>query len=97
MSYERPFQAHSDTSREAAVAMKPTAENLRAEVLRFLTERGEHGATDEEVQLALDMAGNTQRPRRRELELMDQVVNSGKTRPTQTGRSAVVWAAKVTA
>ena len=91
MTYERPFQAHSDTSCEAAAQMKPTAANLRAAVLRELAMRGEQGATDEEVQLALSMPGNTQRPRRRELELSAQVVDSGRKRKTLSGRDAVVW------
>lgn len=35
--------------------------------------------------------GNILRPRRRELELMGIVEDSGKTALTRSGRSAVIW------
>jgi hypothetical protein len=91
MIYDRPFQPHSDTSREAAVSMKPTAATLRELVFKFLCSVG--GATDEEIQLALDMPGNTERPRRRELQMAGKVFDSGTKRLTKTGRLAVVWVA----
>jgi len=37
-------------------------------VLKYIQQRGVSGATDKEVQSALNMRGDTQRPRRRELE-----------------------------
>lgn len=91
MSYERPFQRHSDTSREAADAMKYSAETLRETVFNYLNYRGAEGATDEEIQDDLDMAGNTERPRRRELQEAGKVRDSGMRRTTKTGRQAVVW------
>lgn len=36
-------------------------------------------------------AANTQRPRRRELELMGRIEDSGQTRLTRSRRAAVVW------
>jgi len=86
---DRPYQQHSDTSVEAAATMKDSAPTLRAKVLDFVIRVG--GATDEEVQNALDMPANTQRPRRRELQLDGKIVDSGIKRPTRSGRSAVVW------
>lgn len=86
-----PSQAHSPTSQEAAEAIQPRAETLRRAVLDYLRSRGEEGATDEETQEALAMSGSTQRPRRCELQEMGLVVDSGRTRPTRSGRAAVVW------
>jgi hypothetical protein len=89
MSYERPFQKHSDTSRDAAESMRPTAATLREAVFNYLFGRGSDGATDEEIQIDLDMAGNTERPRRRELQEAGKVRDSGMRRTTKTGRQAV--------
>lgn len=88
-----PAQRHSETSRAAALSMKPRAGNLRALVLAFIRSRGEGGATDEEIQEALAMPASTQRPRRIELVSGALVVDSGLTRPTRSGRQATVWRA----
>lgn len=85
-----PPHSGSPTSQAAAEAIKPTAGTLRAIVLEYLKEHPD-GATDEEMQLALDMAGNTQRPRRQELEKMGFVRATDRTRTTSSGRQAVVW------
>lgn len=85
------FQPHSDTSREAAREIRPTAENLRWAVLTFLESRGSQGATDEEIQEALAMPGSTERPRRVELQQANRCHDSGEVRKTRSGRSAVVW------
>lgn len=84
------YQAHSETSRAAAQDIQPTASTLRAKVLEFIADRGELGATDEEVQLALDMNPSTQRPRRVELAERGLIEKRGQ-RPTRSGRQAVVW------
>jgi len=81
-----------ETRRAARDLIKPTAETLRQQVLAYLTRRGAYGATDEEMQNNLNMKGNTQRPRRRELVLAGKVKDSGKTRPTATSK-ATVWIA----
>ena len=83
--------SNSTTSLDAAEKIQPDAATLRAQVLRFIQSQGSHGATDEEIQSALNMQGNTERPRRRELAKAGQIVDSGKTRPTASGRSAIVW------
>ncbi len=89
-----PSQRHSPTSREAADQIESQLNKLQQEVLSFLQGRGEYGATDEEIQKALDMAQNTERPRRRELQLKDLVCDSGHKRLTSSGRRAVVWVYK---
>lgn len=90
---EPPAQAHSPTSRAAAASIKQHIGPLHRKILDYLKAR-ENGATDEEMMDALDMGGNTQRPRRRELELMGRIENSGKTRPARSGRFATVWKIK---
>lgn len=86
-----PFQAHSETSREAAIRIMMTAENLRSRVYRFIMNKGEYGATDGEIQKALRMEGSTQRPRRVELQEKNLIKDSGIKRKTRSGRRAVVW------
>jgi hypothetical protein len=49
------------------------------------------GGTDEELQDALGMNPNTQRPRRIELVERGLVRDSGRTRKTKSGRRATVW------
>lgn len=79
------------TSQAAAERIEPNASSLRALVLDYIRTSG--GATDEEIQVALGMAGNTERPRRRELEQAGLIQDSGTTRRTASGRMAVVWVA----
>jgi hypothetical protein len=86
---EPPSQRHSDTSRAAAAGIKHRIGPLHLKVIAFLS--GRAGATDEEMQLEIPMPANTQRPRRRELELMGRVVDSGRRRLTRSGCEAVIW------
>lgn len=82
-------QAHSPTSRAAAEAIKPRIGPLHRVIMSHLQYC--QGATDEEMQRELDMAANTQRPRRRELQQAGLILDSGTTRATRSGRQAVVW------
>jgi hypothetical protein len=92
--WPEPFSIRGSSTRvEAAKAIEPVAGRLRKVVLTWLVERGAQGGTDEEMQAALDMAANTQRPRRIELTAAGRVKDSGQTRPTRSGRKAVVWQA----
>ena len=93
---QEPNPPHSGppTSQAAAEAIRPNAATLRARVLRYIEARGERGATDEEIQNNLGMAGNTQRPRRKELQEAGLIRDSGRTRKTSSGREAVVWVAQ---
>lgn len=49
------------------------------------------GMTDDELQVALNMEGNTQRPRRIELYKLGCIEVTSQRRPTRKGRDAVVW------
>jgi hypothetical protein len=65
-------------------------------VMAFLRQRGDLGATDEEMQLGIPMAPSTQRPRRVELARRGMVVEAG-VRKTTSGRNACVWKATAAA
>ena len=88
-----PAQRQSATSVAAAQDIQEDAGTLRGFVLAYLRGSGLEGATDEEMQTALNMNPSTQRPRRIELVEKGLVVSSGFTRPTRSGRAATVWQA----
>ena len=88
-----PFQAHSGTSRAAAIAMYCKAGTKRARVLDQISRSWLGGCTDEEGMRHLRMNPNTYRPRRVELVRMGLVKDSGIRRPTLSGEQAVVWTA----
>jgi len=86
-----PAVRGSKTSNDAADALVPATLNaMQRSLVEFLQTRGAFGATDEEMQLALRMNPNTQRPRRRELEDAGLIVRDG-TRKTKSRRNADVW------
>jgi transcription initiation factor IIE alpha subunit len=85
-------QEHSETSVAAAEAVGSSAATLRGLVLSYIRIRGEEGATDEEIAIALDMNPSTARPRRVELERAGLIKKSGH-RPNRSGRLATVWSA----
>ena len=89
--------ASFETSLLAAEAIAPSAGALRQQVFDFLQARLREGdgATDEEMQITLNMTGNTQRPRRRELVQMLLVEASTVRRLTRAGNLAVVWVATI--
>ncbi len=83
----------SDTSRAPAAAARPGAGTGRGAVLKYLVRCGEDGATDEQIQQSLGMRVQTETPRRRELVQAGLVTDSGRRRPTSSGRTAAVWIA----
>lgn len=90
---ELPFVRGSATSREAGELAREGASSQRARVLHALTFAADNGATDEELQTALELNPSTERPRRIELVNSGRARDSGRTRPTKSGRQAVVWVA----
>jgi hypothetical protein len=50
------------------------------------------GLTDEQLQDRAEVSASSQRPRRGELVAAGLVADTGRTRPTRSGRAAVVWA-----
>ena len=89
-----PAQEHSETSKAAAAAIEgsPRA-HARATVLMYIQACGTRGATDEAGIAATGLPDSTYRPRRVELVERNVVCDSGQTRLTRAGRSAVVWIA----
>ena len=87
-----PAQRHSTTSTAAAESIRSKIGPLHKRVMAFL-KQNPNGATDEQLMSALDLGGNTLRPRRRELQLMGLLRDSGRTALTCSGRHAVVWVA----
>ena len=85
-----PYQSHSAESKEAAEKILPVAGTQRRRVYDFIAGRGHWGATDEEIQTALEMNPSTQRPRRIELTQSHHIVACGQ-RKTKSGRNATVW------
>lgn len=83
--------APTDTQTAAASRMLPRSGTLRRKVYDFLVERGDQGATDEEVQWSLGMNPSTQRPRRIELVNAELAKDSGRRRKTRSASKAIVW------
>jgi hypothetical protein len=86
-----PPHQDTDTSIEAASEILRDAGTLRARVDRYLECCYPAGATDEDIQLYLQMNPSTERPRRIELQQMGLVVDSGERAKTKSGRNAIVW------
>lgn len=89
------FEAESDTSEAAAESMEGEASSLRALVLQFIRESREYGSTCDEAEERLSLRHQTASARIRELVLRNRVTDSGRRRPTRSGRMAVVYVAIV--
>lgn len=63
---------------------------LRSQVLDYIKEQGELGATSEEVEIGLSLSHQTASARMTELKALGKVYLAGK-RSTKSGRSAGVW------
>jgi len=83
----------TDTRSAAADRIGPHLDRLQQAVLGFIRARGDRGATDQELAAALELQSDTARARRVELRDAALVHDSGRRRPTSTGRRATVWIA----
>lgn len=88
-----PFISHSPESLRASVAIEGARDTLRRAVYKLIRDSGEQGATDDEMQVQLQMNPSTQRPRRIELWTAGLIRKDGRSRITRSGRSAAVWVA----
>lgn len=84
-----PSQAHSATSRQAAESIQRHIGPLHRRILQWMEQNV--GGTDEQIGDALNIPPNTFRPRRRELEKLGRIKDSGQTAKTKSGRDAIVW------
>lgn len=83
-----PFQAHSRTSREAALSMYSSLIGRRAEVYAYIAEHGP--VTDLDIAAGLGRDGSSVRPRRIELFELGLITQAGEA-TTRSGRKAVTW------
>ena len=86
-----PFIPASKTSTAAGAEIQTRAKTLRDKVFLFIKSRREFGATDHEISEVLELPIDTARPRRVELRDTGMICDSGRTRPTRSGRLATVW------
>lgn len=85
-----PPHNHTETSAAAARQVRESeAEKTRRRIYEVI--RNGFGATDAEIQEALDLPGDRERPRRAELVKAGLVQATELTRPTPAGRDAIVW------
>lgn len=80
----------TDTSRQAAFSMLPLMVAQVGQVLVFIVERCEFGATAFEIQDALKRTGDSERPRRYARQQRGLVKDSGQGRDSARGRKATV-------
>lgn len=88
------YQRHSQTSKDAAIKAVPGAKTQRFVILRLFRDAGARGLTDDEIEAMTGYKGSAVRPRR--IKLCDDglIEKSDVTRPTRSGRDAVVWKIK---
>ena len=78
------------TSFKAAIKVLPKTGTYRQRVYQYLLAQS---ATDEEIETALGMSGNTVRPTRGSLVKDGYIKDSKQTRLTRAGNDAIVWQA----
>jgi len=81
------------TSVQALIKAAPRMSANKNRVYQYILDRQEKGATDQEMQAALSMAGDTLRPTRLSLIKDGLIYDSGKTRQNQNGNNCIVWVA----
>ncbi len=91
MQSEIAFSNGTATSDAAALSMREHKLRFRGQIYGHILDCRLWGATADEIECDLGIAGNTVRPRIVELREMKLIRDSGKTRKTRSGRSAVVW------
>jgi len=79
------------TSTEAATSVRETKDTQRQRVYEAIRDAGRNGMTDDQLQEDLGIEGNSQRPRRRELQALGRIQMCTLRRKTRSGRTAVVW------
>lgn len=81
-----------DTEVASAISQRPHSGALRAKVHAEFVAAGDTGRTDYENAVALGMFRHSAGTRREELiKRGAPIVDSGRRRPTDTGRPAIVW------
>lgn len=86
-----PYVRRSKTSRDAAISVIPVVRGIQAQLLDCIRKQGAHGITDDEMEQLLGLKHQTVSAQRRQLVKQGYIHDSGKTRPTRSGRRATVW------
>jgi hypothetical protein len=79
------------TSIAAKIKTEPRMGSNRARVNQYIIDQMEVGATDQEIQAALRMSGDTLRPTRLSLLKDGLIYESGKLRKNANGNECIVW------
>jgi hypothetical protein len=79
---------YTKTSQEALTTIKPKIKTKREEVYEFIKFQA---STNYEIADELDMPLSSVCGRVHELQVLNLVENSGKTRKTKYGKQAIVW------
>lgn len=78
--------------RSARESLRPSVvSDQQIRVLEALAAHDHCGLTDEQIQQVAKLSPSSERPRRGELVEMGLVEESGRRRPTPSGRAATVW------
>jgi transcription initiation factor IIE alpha subunit len=79
------------TSIAAAQKVLPRTGSLRRKVYEYILNQGLRGATDQEIEKALHIEGNTVRPTRISLVKDGFIMDTGSTRKNQHDNDCIVW------
>jgi transcription initiation factor IIE alpha subunit len=79
------------TSIAAAQKVLPRTGSLRRKVYEYILKQGLRGATDQEIEKALQIEGNTVRPTRISLVKDGFIMDTGSTRKNQHDNDCIVW------
>jgi transcription initiation factor IIE alpha subunit len=79
------------TSIAAAQKVLPKTGSLRRKVYEYILNQGLRGATDQEIEKALHIEGNTVRPTRISLVKDGFIMDTGLTRKNQHNNDCIVW------
>lgn len=79
------------TSIAAQIKVAPKIGSLRRRVYEYILNQGLRGATDQEMELALHIDGNTIRPTRGSLVKDGFILDTGTTRKNNHGNDCIVW------
>lgn len=88
---DAPGYRRAGPSQEAAASIRPVMSDLQHQVLAFVRDQGEEGATLHEIAAGTGISLQTVCARRREIELKGLVKDSGKRRLSPSKRAATVW------
>lgn len=89
----RNFHGGNEESTAAHRSIVTSKDTLRRRVIAFVRSRGEHGATSDEIEVALGLPHQTVSARITEAKAGGDLVPSGVRRLTRSGRSAAVLVA----